>query len=31
MAVWEGKGSVMGEGGSFKIWGRMGGMDLTAG
>ena len=26
MAVWEGRGSVMEEGGSFKIWGRMGGV-----
>ena len=25
MAVWEGGGSVMEEGGSFKIWGRLGG------
>ena len=25
MAVWEGRGAVMEEGGSFKIWGRMGG------
>ena len=25
MAVWEGRGSIMEEGGSFKIWGRMGG------
>ena len=28
MAVWEGRGSVMEEGGSFKIWGRMGGVGL---
>ena len=27
MAVWEGR-AVMKEGGSFKIWGRMGGLDL---
>ena len=25
MAVWEGRGSVMEEGSSFKIWGRIGG------
>ena len=25
MAVWEGRGSVMEEGGSFRIWGRIGG------
>ena len=31
MAVWEGRGSVMEKGGSFKIWGRLGGMDLKAG
>ena len=31
VAVWEGRGSVMEEGGSFKIWGRLGGMDLKAG
>ena len=33
MAVWEGRGAVMEEGGSFKIWGRLGGggMDLKAG
>ena len=30
MVVWEGRGSVMEEGGSFKIWGRLGGMDLKA-
>ena len=31
MAVWEGRGSVMEEGGSFKIWGRMGGLDFKTG
>ena len=31
VAVWEGRGSVMEEGGSFKIWGRLRGMDLKAG
>ena len=34
MAVWEGRGSVMEEGGSFKIWGRIGGggvLDLKTG
>ena len=33
MAVWEGRGSVIEEGGSFKIWERFwggGGMDLKA-
>ena len=25
VAIWEGRGLVMEEGGSFKIWGRMGG------
>ena len=31
MAVWEGRGSAMEEGGGFKIWGRVGGMDLKTG
>ena len=31
MAIWEGIGSVMEKGGSFKIWGRMGGMELKVG
>ena len=31
MAVWEGRGLVIEEGGSFKIWGRLGGLDLKAG
>ena len=30
MAVWEERGSVMEKGGNFKIWGRLGGMDLKA-